>query len=138
MTTATEPRTLQTRLDRIPDPARRWKVLKRTALLYLTMTEASLTVGAYRREQYAERVDRVPVPTTDAEYAALLDKLRATAVAEHEHSRFGSNNCHAGTEAFLQAFGLGTLQGSGCCEDDDDTANVTRTVKSATRPVSTG
>jgi hypothetical protein len=117
MTTATEPRTLQSRLTRIGDPAHRWKVLKRTAMLYLAMTEASLTVDDFRREQYAEHVDRVPVPTTEDEYAALLERVRTTAVAEHENSRFGSNNCHEGTQAFLEAFGLERIE---CCEDAHD------------------
>jgi hypothetical protein len=117
------PRNLTERLDRISDPARRWAVAKRTALIYLALTDASLTVDTYRRETYAEHIARIPNPTTDDEYADLMTRVRETAVSEHVSARFGSNNCHEGTAAFLEAFGFQPLNlwDTECeCDDESD------------------
>jgi hypothetical protein len=113
------PRNLTERLARISDPARRWAVAKRTALIYLALTDASLTVDTYRRETYAEHIARIPSPTTDDEFADLMTRLRETAISEHVSSRFGKNNCHEGTAAFLEAFGFLPLEWDSDCECDD-------------------
>lgn len=103
----------------IADPARRWTLAKRTALIYLAVTDASITVDEYRRSRYSEYADTIPAPTTDDEYDVLLNRMRTEAVNEHEHSRLGGQNCHAGTAAFLAAFGFEPMPSPCDCGDDE-------------------